>query len=708
MEHLFNSEELAGFRDAIRRTRWLGFDHGRTKSYPLAGSLEEYALLRGWSDQQFASLKNDVLSRGLTGLALVQALVWLAPWEAITGLHISQESIIRRVGDEEFIQTTPLRDIIQGLSRKDLGENHVLEKGNMAVTAHKVASDVAFFDEAFRCLTVPPALAETIMELRRQIALSKEMLMEVWGGVHIRDEKTPLFRHLGEFTNHYSIRLEERGWCACLYERLEILSLSALEYFLVMCRSPAPSAGFHSTCCQKVRGFQTSPVPKLQAPLRALHAEAMCQCFPIPIDRGVIEAILKTGAYFLIDIERLLREKKFSPDAVVRYHPGISYIAISHVWSHGLGSTAEEGLPFCCIKRIQCLMQRSSYATNLVWIDSLCIPEIHHLKMASITMMDQIYRNATAVLALDTMLQAHPAQGSSAEELALLIYISEWNSRLWTFQESKLANHLMVAFQDMVISVNDLVDKLKRTMTVRTTAPVTSVAHRVLSDIGLHSRVFYDWFTALRYRLCTVADDEPLVISTLCGLDTAVLVTLAGEKRTAKLWQMIKFVHMGILFAATPKLGLINFRWAPCSLLSGNREMPMNGVSRDNAAEVTSRGLFANLLMLPMPQQATLGLEGSSVALRYGVWEVELFRRDYEWNREQDLRFDAVGFIRDPIEHLEVLVGTPISAIALLWLAPIEGAITRFRYQYQLLGWVRRLDRSVRGAKLPLQSAVIT
>lgn len=74
--------------------------------------------------------------------------------------------------------------------------------------------------------------------------------------------------------------------------------------------------------------------------------------------------------------------------------------------------------------------------------------------------MDQIYRNATVVTAIDAMLQALPLQDMSYESLALNILLSDWNRRLWTFQEAKLAKVLTIALNDGWISIQALYNAL--------------------------------------------------------------------------------------------------------------------------------------------------------------------------------------------------------------------------------------------------------
>ena len=52
------------------------------------------------------------------------------------------------------------------------------------------------------------------------------------------------------------------------------------------------------------------------------------------------------------------------------------YIAISHVWVDGLGSTTNVGLPECKARRLLRLIRKVAQDANpSIWIDALCIPE---------------------------------------------------------------------------------------------------------------------------------------------------------------------------------------------------------------------------------------------------------------------------------------------------------------------------------------------
>ena len=388
---------------------------------------------------------------------------------------------------------------------------------------------------------------------------------------------------------------------------------------------------------------------------------------------------------------------------MVCYTADISYVAISHVWSHGMGSTAEQGLPTCQLRKLKQMLARSGIDTSLIWIDSLCIPQDHSLKMASIGIMDQIYQNAESVLVVDAMLERYTSADASPEQLSLLAEVSEWNRRLWTFQEAKLAKRLQFAFQDAVVSITELRTRLRAKIEAYTMAAVSFSCLAILHAMASDETLLFSWLKCLRFRSCTDPDDEALIISTVCGFDTTSLAPLAGQLRTAKLWEMVGTVHGGILFHAFPKLDVDNFRWAPQSLRSARNEGGMTGpITVESAGYVTPDGLEADYVVAELVAPMQMPERRSVVGISSPAFNVRLYRRDADWDKRDGLVFDAVAFIRCPIAHVEILKSTPISAVALLRTGQGTGArasVPRYRLQYQLLGDIEVVDDGVRPAR---------
>lgn len=297
----------------------------------------------------------------------------------------------------------------------------------------------------------------------------------------------------------------------------------------------------------------------------------------------------------------------------------------------------------------------------------MCIPENDYLKKKSIGMMDLIYRNAAVVMALDAMLEKLPTDELSYESLAVTILLSDWNRRLWTFQEAKLARTLTIALNNRWISIQALCKVLRERIVNGFGSPVTKSCAEQLTCLTQDSTGLFEWMTLLQFRSCSVSSDEPLVLSALTGLDTQLLAQEEGELRMAKFWSLLGRVPSGILFHASPKLKVENYRWAPRSLICGSNETGVGGSSQLDS-DVTPDGLRASYFVVDFQDEPILlNLTAPIVIVIRGV-RLKCYNRDGEIRDSiKSLDFDALAFARDPVAHRVVLPNTYLSAVALKW-----------------------------------------
>lgn len=142
------------------------------------------------------------------------------------------------------------------------------------------------------------------------------------------------------------------------------------------------------------------------------------------------------------------------------------YVAISHVWSEGLGNRQQNTLPLCQLERLQSLVNNIHLRTaggnrgqnnNNVpfWIDTISVPLVSKWKTLAIASMDRVYTGARGVLVLDKSLQRSWSDVSDTEQLVRLGH-SAWRTRLWTYQEGRLAHTLWIQFQDRAVDMRSL------------------------------------------------------------------------------------------------------------------------------------------------------------------------------------------------------------------------------------------------------------
>ncbi len=124
-----------------------------------------------------------------------------------------------------------------------------------------------------------------------------------------------------------------------------------------------------------------------------------------------------------------------------------NYIAISHVWSHGLGNPKDNALPECQLRRLKLATEAVQLALKLreepaIWIDTLCIPvQQHHrdMRKKAIGTISGVFRKAKHVLVLDADLERTSISGSRTE-LCTRILLCGWMSRLWTLNEAVVSS----------------------------------------------------------------------------------------------------------------------------------------------------------------------------------------------------------------------------------------------------------------------------
>jgi hypothetical protein len=196
-------------------------------------------------------------------------------------------------------------------------------------------------------------------------------------------------------------------------------------------------------CCHRIHNPISLP--------RVRHIDSTCKqdCGFLAASAAIIACTLNSGNYFVLDISQITTSHN-PDDAIFPYFPSLEYVTFSHVWIHGLTSDSDTGLPLCQLEKLRRILQRTNLKFGLrktyFWLDSLCIPLDHVLKMKSISIMGQMYTHVAVVVALDAFLETINYENAPRETCALFIITSEWNKRLWTFQEANLAK-FSICFQ---------------------------------------------------------------------------------------------------------------------------------------------------------------------------------------------------------------------------------------------------------------------
>jgi hypothetical protein len=259
-------------------------------------------------------------------------------------------------------------------------------------------------------------------------------------------------------------KLISDGWCEYEIAQLYGGSFSAVGILFAASLERPRRRESHQNCSEKIcRAFTID-----EATYKTQHIEDDCACNHLEINHGDLCSIMKSGQTAILRLEwsesGLLQIKALPSQ-------GVEYVAISHVWSDGLGNAVANSLPTCQLEHLDRLVRRMRSIAETepiyLWIDTLCVTargqaktcptEIGELNCRGLAIrrMRDTYRDATDVLVLDWQLQ-RSSVATKPEESLLRILTSGWMRRLWTFQEAWLSRNLSVQFRDRAVHLKHL------------------------------------------------------------------------------------------------------------------------------------------------------------------------------------------------------------------------------------------------------------
>ncbi|OJI97561.1 hypothetical protein ASPVEDRAFT_36982 [Aspergillus versicolor CBS 583.65] len=529
-------------------TPWLGAKHDGYE----ATSLLEYPKLR--------STDNSVQSRA----ALLQAQLTFGLLEAVTEVQVDESCLLRTVeSDDEpgssrqMIHSTRLPQIlshwrcrIQRLGDSDLAH----QWAGRIYTAFRQARTILEFEVAEHNLL--GAVGLTALD-HAQVLLQIGSLAEILvSSTYVFSPKIP--RQGFEWTIVLAPMLVIRktmlskGWCP---QNISILSETVKMFAYASVSGPVirRSSSDHASCT--VQGCIRNNIPDTEN-YKARHVEATCRCENVAVDKVV--DLLGAGKIPVI---------KRNPSALGELHAVDStetkYVAISHVWADGLGSTAEKGIPSC---QVDALIAKTGQIepNGAFWLDSLCVPNERAMRKKAIGLMAQTYRNAAVVLVLDSTIRSTSV--TAARELKLLRTLSSgWMQRLWTLQEAVLAGNVVFAFADGLVPLSELIPTGQELFN-GVASDLASELFR-LQKYRTRAMNLSDLSTALRWRMTSKPHDELLAVSGLLNVDAGGLGSLSAPKRMPSFLLQLRELPKDIIFLSGPKSEQPKFQWAPATFM---------------------------------------------------------------------------------------------------------------------------------------------
>ncbi|KAF2651550.1 hypothetical protein K491DRAFT_781782 [Lophiostoma macrostomum CBS 122681] len=367
--------------------------------------------------------------------------------------------------------------------------------------------------------------------------------------------------------------LESIGWCK------SELSLMALGFDNTTCHFAGAlyrqSQGLDHSVCSSIKCLARQVI---KGGYRTNHAEGCQGCVFLRVDEEELAHRVCTSPLVNLCIDVPAGEY-LDANTELKFTSNVPYVAISHVWSDGLGNEQANSLPLCQLRRLRRLVDDLSQSrfcgqTFAIWVDTLAVA-VHHpeARRNVLVRLVQIYQDAAAVLVLDDDLQRTPVS-CSLEEKLVRIGLSGWTRRLWTLEEGMAASrHLVFQFLGGVFSIPSADSLPIECNTVARCAHL--LYHRLLPDQhgNYSSGSFWNSLLfSITYRSTSRRSDEPICFSHIFGLDVSGLVKAGDADERMRLFYDL-LARAGIrfparlLFTRETKLQITGYRWAPSSFL---------------------------------------------------------------------------------------------------------------------------------------------
>ncbi|RTE69434.1 hypothetical protein BHE90_016186 [Fusarium euwallaceae] len=268
----------------------------------------------------------------------------------------------------------------------------------------------------------------------------------------------------------------------------------------------------------------------------------------------------------------------------------LPYVAISHLWSDGLGNNQENAIPECQFRRLSNFVTELCGEPVCFWLDTLCFPlQPKEAYDVALIRMKETYEAASKVLVLDQSLTPVSAGGISREEIIARILVCPWNRRLWTLQEAQLSptRELYFQFKEGAVSGLPLLQhigaygplpdhqKFERSFAVNFYFTFQNLCGKKLKTESLRGVLTAK--EALAFRSTSNAIDEGLCLGNLLGWDVKPLVdTIDRQERMRVFWDLVGqntgTQHASVLFWPSPKLSVPGYRWAPATFMDADMD----------------------------------------------------------------------------------------------------------------------------------------
>ena len=643
MDHLLSDQDLEKFENEIVDTFWLGFDHDDTREYPVV-TVDRYLEQRGMSTQYLDALLEvqEPLS-DLGVLVVLQGWLFFGTLESVFAQHFPSKLFLYPGTICPMMMTRPLR----GLFNWEKFFPWEMEQ-SASERAHRLRTSLSFLHKRVSLLAArgcqAPIHAPTFHTVLRLLMVCGATLY------HLRhflsnDE----FLSFPQFTfdsteGHQSVlkdKMVKNGWCRSMWRyMMDDFSVCMAEYVSVINATDGVPLN-HDQCSDDICVAKNADLDRYAA----RHTTLACGCLMLRASLESIKNAYQTQKIPLVHIDRLL-DDTYSGDEVIYYvnKEETPYIAFSHVWSDGLCSDADSGLPRCQIERLEKLITSCQASegskTRLFYIDTLCIPRDEETRRQAINAMTSVYAKSSAVIVLDSTLGTIESASCSTAFLLVRVIVSPWIHRLWTLQEAMLAPRLYFSFQDKMIEAWDLlrrsrseiwrrnrIGNQKRASSDEVYSPIEQECGGILSKIldlrASGSTNFTLVSHMLRHRTSSMRGDEFLGIASLIGIAIEPLTTREGLERTCEFWTQMHKVPANVIFQKQERVPIHGFSWAPTTMMTPRARPMLN--TRNELATVTTHGLRGAYHLIAFDVSQDVKLEAKQKCFLLNLSKRELY-----------------------------------------------------------------------------------
>lgn len=626
MDHILSAEEVDKYGNYVPEIPWLGYDHQPSQDLL---NFEDYALHRGWSQENLVHLKEGRLEwfDKASLKPFLQSWFSIGLLEAVLGKGLEKDNFITSKGSSTFFTSEPLRQIAADLEAQF--NNATTEDPSKTVTLarficilgpasvwHRMLDDVHLFviPNSDFCDETYHAIMRMFILLGTSLQYTGEQL-----AVSLSADRVISARYKAQLSNPWfpsptwqeslRDRMAKRGWCPYIGTVLSSFNSLVIEYAAVI---GPPATHFDHHSCSPTECVRHNIDASTYRPL---HTMPDCQCPFVRPRVDLIADILDSGQIPLMDFNGIHEGETGKFVDVVAFDSGksgserLAFHAVSHVWSGGTGSVSEDGLPECVIRRLEGYM-RSNTGSKPVWIDSLCIPRNKRLRKLSIQTISTVFSQAHATLVLDPELMR--TSTSSSRQMVMWITTAVWMQRMWTLPEGRLSRRVYIAFKDCAASYLDIIVDANQDYGNPVTGALTDTLFGILSVNGI--RFIHK---SLSYRTTSWREDEALALAILFEMDTShVLNAETLDERMSLFWKSLSRkvpLPMNIIFLRVPKLPTPGLRWAPRTLLNVGRQLSLlQPASGDTSydVEMSDNGtLTGRYVVIWLDERATILLD---------------------------------------------------------------------------------------------------